>query len=92
MDTKQSSTNLGLSHFFFLGGGGGEGGAVWGSTVWQSLQLPFNTTSNFTFIHVYPCLNLHVSEEILGYFVGIASHPRYVVMQTRKTNREKSYL
>ena len=86
MDTKQSSTNLGLSHiyiyFFFLGGGGVQCGG----------QLSFNTTSNFTFIHVYPCLNLRVSEEILGYFVGIASHPRYIVMQTRKTNREKSYL
>ena len=39
-----------------------------------------------------PTWKVSVSEEILGYFVGIASHPRYIVMQTRKNNREKSYL
>ena len=41
---------------------------------------------------MYPRLNLHISEEILGYFVEIASHPCYIVMQMRKTIREKSYL
>ena len=41
---------------------------------------------------MYPRLNLHVSEEILGYFVEIALHPCCIVMQMRKTIREKSYL
>ena len=41
---------------------------------------------------MYPRLNLHISEEILGYSVEIASHPCYIVMQMRKTIREKSYL
>ena len=67
---------------FLLGEGGGEGGEVNPLVVFTHFPThfnrytPFYTTSNFTFIHVYPCLNLHVREEISGYLVGIASHPR----------------